>query len=31
MTPDSAAPVLLIAVYLFAAFGVAGCWARFTM
>jgi hypothetical protein len=30
MTPDSATPVLLICVYLFAAFGVVDTWDRFT-
>jgi hypothetical protein len=30
MTPDSAAPVLLIALYLFAAFELMDCWERFT-
>jgi hypothetical protein len=30
MTPESAAPVLLIAVYLLAVFGLVDVWDRFT-
>jgi hypothetical protein len=30
VTPDSAAPVLLIGVYLLAAFGLVDVWERFT-
>jgi hypothetical protein len=30
MTPDSAVPVLLIGVYLFAAFVVVDVWERWT-